>query len=35
MDYATDPRRYARIRSALCKLILDQALEAIKTFEVS
>lgn len=34
-DYATDPRRYARIRLAVRKLIFDQVLEAVKIFEVS
>lgn len=34
-DYATDPRRYARIHSAVHKLIFDQVLEAVKTFDIS
>lgn len=34
-DYAADPRRYARIRSAVRKLIFDQVLEAVKAFDVS
>lgn len=32
-DYSTDPRRYDRIRCAVRKMIFDQAVEAIKTFD--
>lgn len=32
-DYVSDPKRYVRIRSAVRKLIFDQALEAIKVFD--